>query len=604
MLDWSAPEPRRPRGSATWRPPTPRPIDDGGGRPRTGATPWRCSRSGHSRRRAGERDADPDDRQRRAARAGGRRRRPACSPSCGRSSALTGSKNACEEGECGSCTVWLEASRSAPASSRPCRRTAGTSGRSRRSGRRRPLPVQDAFLAAGAVQCGFCTPGLVVAATDLLARDPFPPTTRSGRRCPATSAAAPGTRRSSTRVHVAAGRARRSGCRERRRGERAARRRRAEGDRRVHVWQRPPRRRDAVRRHAPEPLCLRPRPLDRDRRGASGARRPRRPDRGGRAGAPTFGLERADQPVLAARRRPLRGRAGRPRRRGDAGAGPGRRRAGRGRVRAAAVRPRHGGGARAGGAGRARRRQRPPPRPHRARRPRRRRARCVGRGTLRDPDAGSGPLGPEAGRSPPLHPTAASSSARSRSSSTATGGRSRPCLDLPEERRSGRDRGRRRRVRVARGRPRADPRLPARAADEPAGEDRLRARGVVPRPRAPAPVADLDSVRGDERRPPRCGRRPAAARRRRLRLLLPGRPRQCVDVRRRAVRVPNVRIEGTAVFTNNPPCGAMRGFGAPQVCFAYESAWTRSPRSSASTRSSCAGGTSCGRARSCPPARC
>ncbi len=34
--------------------------------------------------------------------------------------------------------------------------------------------------------------------------------------------------------------------------------------------------------------------------------------------------------------------------------------------------------------------------------------------------------------------------------------------------------------------------------------------------------------------------------------------------------VPNARIEGTAVYTNNPPCGAMRGFGAPQVCFAYE----------------------------------
>jgi xanthine dehydrogenase D subunit len=34
--------------------------------------------------------------------------------------------------------------------------------------------------------------------------------------------------------------------------------------------------------------------------------------------------------------------------------------------------------------------------------------------------------------------------------------------------------------------------------------------------------------------------------------------------------VPNARIEGTLVFTNNPPCGAMRGFGAPQVCFAHE----------------------------------
>jgi CO/xanthine dehydrogenase Mo-binding subunit len=36
--------------------------------------------------------------------------------------------------------------------------------------------------------------------------------------------------------------------------------------------------------------------------------------------------------------------------------------------------------------------------------------------------------------------------------------------------------------------------------------------------------------------------------------------------------LPNVRIEGTVVHTNNPPCGAMRGFGAPEVCFAYESA--------------------------------
>ncbi len=35
-------------------------------------------------------------------------------------------------------------------------------------------------------------------------------------------------------------------------------------------------------------------------------------------------------------------------------------------------------------------------------------------------------------------------------------------------------------------------------------------------------------------------------------------------------QVPNARLEGTAVFTNNPPCGAMRGFGAVQACFAYE----------------------------------
>lgn len=35
--------------------------------------------------------------------------------------------------------------------------------------------------------------------------------------------------------------------------------------------------------------------------------------------------------------------------------------------------------------------------------------------------------------------------------------------------------------------------------------------------------------------------------------------------------VPNVLVEATAVYTNNPPCGAMRGFGSPQPCFAYES---------------------------------
>jgi CO/xanthine dehydrogenase Mo-binding subunit len=39
--------------------------------------------------------------------------------------------------------------------------------------------------------------------------------------------------------------------------------------------------------------------------------------------------------------------------------------------------------------------------------------------------------------------------------------------------------------------------------------------------------------------------------------------------------VPNARLEGTAVYTNNPPCGAMRGFGAPQACFAHEAQMDR-----------------------------
>src|SRR5581483_7513573 len=39
--------------------------------------------------------------------------------------------------------------------------------------------------------------------------------------------------------------------------------------------------------------------------------------------------------------------------------------------------------------------------------------------------------------------------------------------------------------------------------------------------------------------------------------------------------VPNARVEATAVYTNNPPCGAMRGFGAVQTCFAAEAQMDR-----------------------------
>ena len=88
---------------------------------------------------------------------------------------LTGTKNACEEGECGSCSVWLDGelvcSCLVPAiqANRRNVRTieALADGDELNS-------LQDAFLAAGAVQCGFCTPGLLVAASDLLERNPSP----------------------------------------------------------------------------------------------------------------------------------------------------------------------------------------------------------------------------------------------------------------------------------------------------------------------------------------------------------------------------------------------------------------------------------------------
>ena len=90
---------------------------------------------------------------------------------------LPGSKNACEQGECGSCTVYLDGETVCA-----CLVAAGQAeGREvvtvEGLGRPEELdPVQQAFLDAGAVQCGFCTPGLIVATNELLARDPHPST--------------------------------------------------------------------------------------------------------------------------------------------------------------------------------------------------------------------------------------------------------------------------------------------------------------------------------------------------------------------------------------------------------------------------------------------
>jgi aerobic carbon-monoxide dehydrogenase small subunit len=81
---------------------------------------------------------------------------------------LPGAKNACEQGECGSCTVYLDG-----VAVCACLVAAGQAeGRHvvTVEGLPRDGVVQRAFLAAGAVQCGFCTPGLVVAVHDLLAR--------------------------------------------------------------------------------------------------------------------------------------------------------------------------------------------------------------------------------------------------------------------------------------------------------------------------------------------------------------------------------------------------------------------------------------------------
>jgi carbon-monoxide dehydrogenase small subunit len=86
-----------------------------------------------------------------------------------------GSKNACEQGECGSCSVLLDGKLvcsclvlAAQADGHEVVTVEGLAedGRLHR--------VQEAFVAAGAVQCGFCTPGLVVATADLLERTADP----------------------------------------------------------------------------------------------------------------------------------------------------------------------------------------------------------------------------------------------------------------------------------------------------------------------------------------------------------------------------------------------------------------------------------------------
>ena len=92
---------------------------------------------------------------------------------------LPGSKNACEEGECGSCTVRLDDRLvcsclvlAAAAADRSVTTVAGLSAGHEAGGSL--SDVQQAFVDAGAVQCGFCTPGLLMAVDDLLDHDPDP----------------------------------------------------------------------------------------------------------------------------------------------------------------------------------------------------------------------------------------------------------------------------------------------------------------------------------------------------------------------------------------------------------------------------------------------
>jgi carbon-monoxide dehydrogenase small subunit len=89
--------------------------------------------------------------------------------------ALPGSKNACEQGECGSCSVLLDGALVCAclvlAAQADGHEVITVEGLASDDGLH---PVQEAFVEAGAVQCGFCTPGLVVAVADLLRQRPDP----------------------------------------------------------------------------------------------------------------------------------------------------------------------------------------------------------------------------------------------------------------------------------------------------------------------------------------------------------------------------------------------------------------------------------------------
>jgi aerobic-type carbon monoxide dehydrogenase small subunit (CoxS/CutS family) len=88
---------------------------------------------------------------------------------------LTGTKEGCGTGECGSCTVLLEGEPvlaclmlAVECENKKIDTIEGQSINGNMT------PVQKAFLEKGAVQCGFCTPGMVMASTDLLKRNPDP----------------------------------------------------------------------------------------------------------------------------------------------------------------------------------------------------------------------------------------------------------------------------------------------------------------------------------------------------------------------------------------------------------------------------------------------
>jgi aerobic carbon-monoxide dehydrogenase small subunit len=118
---------------------------------------------------------------------------------------LYGTKNACEQGECGSCSVLMDdqlvcSCLELAAAAVGCRITT-VEGLDPRGAL---TDVQAAFVDCGAVQCGFCTPGLIVATHDLLARTPRPSTLEIGEALAGNLCRCTGYGRIVEAVHTAA----------------------------------------------------------------------------------------------------------------------------------------------------------------------------------------------------------------------------------------------------------------------------------------------------------------------------------------------------------------------------------------------------------------
>ena len=113
---------------------------------------------------------------------------------------LTGTKIGCDTSQCGACTVLVDghAFKSCTLLAVRLEGAEVTTIEGLADGRSLH-PIQEAFAERHGLQCGFCTPGMILATADLLVRDPDPDDEAIRAPSPATSAAAPATRGSSPR---------------------------------------------------------------------------------------------------------------------------------------------------------------------------------------------------------------------------------------------------------------------------------------------------------------------------------------------------------------------------------------------------------------------